>query len=203
MSSGSERLRDARFTKASAVGIEHARATWALAARERLMEIAREYHGVITEQELADFVQDRSLISTDQQIRYWIGDVLARVARDCQCRGEPNLSSLCVTAEGAVGKGYAGVVEEVQGRPIGDPNELAAQERLECHRHFGARLPPGGGVPAMAPQYVEKPAARRTVRAVSSPTATRTPRSAPEKPLEICPVHFTQLPATGICDDCD
>lgn len=149
-----ERRRDARFAKASAVGAEHARATWALAARERLLETAREYHAVVTDQELADFVQDRSWIATDQHPRYWIGDVLTRVGLECNARREPILSALCVTAEGNVGKGYTVAVEEGRRESVGDVDEHAAEERLECYRYFGARLPENGGEPALPPQLV-------------------------------------------------
>lgn len=201
---GPERRRDARFAKASAVGTEHARATWALAARERLLEAAREYHGVVTDQELADFVQDRSLIATDQHPRYWIGDVLTRVGLDCNARREPILSALCVTTEGTVGKGYTVAVEEGRREPVGDLDDHAAEERLECYRYFGAPLPEGGGVPALPPQLVAKQGARRAPRRTSPrPAAAPSKVVPPEREPAICPTHFIQLPATGVCDLCE
>ena len=33
----------------------------------------------------------------------WIGDVLGRVADECQSRGEPLLPALCVSIQGGVG----------------------------------------------------------------------------------------------------
>lgn len=209
---GPGRRRDARFAKASAVGTEHARATWALAARERLVEAAQDYHSVVTDHELADFVQDRSLIATDQHPRYWIGDVLTRVGRDCVARREPILSALCVTTEGTIGKGYTVAVEEGRREPVADPDDHAAQERLECYRYFGAPLPEGGGVPALPPQLlasrsVRRPSPRSTGSAASAASTARPSRAAkpaaPEKELAFCPVHFTQLPATGVCDLCE
>jgi hypothetical protein len=197
-----------RYTNAAVVGTEHARATWALAAREKLVEAARSYHSVISYQELADFVQQRTLVRTDQAMRYWIGDVLTRVGLDCAQRGEPLLPALCVNAAGSVGAGYVAAVERTRGEAPAEPDDHAAHERLACHRHFGAELPEGGGVPALAPELEAKRSRARAPRSTSSGrTASARPSraaaKAPEKPLEICPVHFTQLPATGVCDLCE
>lgn len=205
-----ERPTKVRYTNAATVGTEHARETWALAARERLIETATLYHSVISYQELADFVQERSLIRTSQNMRYWIGDVLGRVARDCASKGEPILSALCVNAHGSVGESYATALLTYRGETVADADEHGARERLECYRHFGADLPPGGGVPAMAPQLLKRTQVRtatpKTTKTAKTPKA-KTPKArtaAPaEKPAEFCPVHFTQLPATGICDLCE
>jgi hypothetical protein len=201
-----------RYTNAATVGTEHARETWALAARERLVDAAREYHALVTYKELADFVQERSLIRTSQPMQYWIGDVLTRVARESTQRGEPILSALCVNAHGSVGEAYATAVEVYRGETPADPEQHAALERLECHRHFGADLPPGGGEPALPPKpkittvgaRASKPAAQKTAQktAVKKPAAKK-PATPAEKPAAFCPVHFTQLPATGICDLCE
>lgn len=190
-----------RYTNAKTVGAEHARATWALAARELLIDAAKSYHSLVTYQELAEFVQRRTLIRTDQLMHYWIGDVLTRVAKDCAQRREPILSALCVNASGSVGAGYASVVHEIRGEVLDQPDVHASHERLDCYRHFGADLPAGGGVPALTPQ-LEVKRIRSRPRPGSSPRTPATARS-PEKPLNLCPVHFTQLPATGVCDDCD
>jgi len=183
-----------RYIKASVIGQDAARATWAMAARELLVDTARTYHAVVTNQEVADWVQQRSLISTTQQMRSWIGDVLRRVTVDCAQRGEPNLAALCVNAKGGVGTAYAAVVAEQYGEQVSDPDEHAARVRLECHRHFGAELPEGGGEPALPPAAAKPRAATR---------ATPTRAKVEEKPPELCPRCFTALPATGVCDYCD
>lgn len=183
------------YTTATVVGQEHARATWALAARERLIETARNYHAVITYKELSEFVQRRSLIRTNQLQQHWIGDVLGRVSTACAEKGEPLLSSLCVDAHGRVSNRYITAVEQHRGELVGDPDEHAARERLECHRHFGAELPPGGGVPAKTSQ-LKSTRARTTAKAA--------PKVVPvEKPPVLCPVHFQVVPASGVCDLCD
>ncbi len=216
MGEGSETA-TARWVNASVIGAEASRATWALAARERLLETAREYHATISYKDLADFVQERSLVRTTQLHMHWIGDVLSRVSVSCIENGEPLLSSLCVDSRGRVGPGYTVVVEDHRREPLPHPDEHAARERLQCYRYFGADLPEGGGVVAMP--LVEQPAradraprVRRTTAPVEPKprkisAARVTAEAAAAAPLaataSICPVHFTVLPATGVCDDCE
>lgn len=221
-----------RWVNAAVIGQEAARETWALAAREKLAETAGTYGAVLTYGELADWVQERSLIRTKQLYMHWIGDVLARVSLACVERGEPLLSALCVDARGHVGPGYAVAVEMQRGTTLDDPDDHAARERLACHVWHGAELPEGGGGPVVtvvpstprsgpraggsgagaAPR--DRSAAGRgttgrssATRAASRPASRPAGRPArpvaPEKPLAVCPVHFTVLPATGVCDDCD
>jgi hypothetical protein len=209
------------YTNAATVGNEHARATWALAARELLVETAKRYHATATTQELADFVQRRSLIRTTQLHSSWLGDVLRRVSADCAGRREPLLSSLCVDGHGRPAAGYVSAVAEFRGEEVTDPDQHAAVERLECYRHFGAVLPPGGGEPALpaptatrASRSGTRTSARSAARSAGAatsprPAAKRTAKVAAakvpavEKPLVTCPVHFQVLPASGVCDLCE
>ena len=208
-----------RWLNAAVVGQESSRATWALAAREKLEETAGHYGETVSLRELAAWVQERSLIRTKQLPMQWIGDVLGRVGRACVDRREPLLSSLCVDATGHVSPAYALSVEVLRHEEVGDPDDHAARERLACHRWFGAELPEGGGEPVVTVRAVAPRPARaaggRTAstraaapsrvpgtRAASAP-ARSTAATPAEKPLAICPVHFTELPATGVCDDCD
>ena len=55
-----------RWLNAAVVGQEASRETWALAAREKLEETAGTYGETVTLKELADWVQERSLIRTKQ-----------------------------------------------------------------------------------------------------------------------------------------
>lgn len=226
-----EELPPMRFTSATTVGAEHSRATWALAARERLLEVAAVYGASIDQHELADFVQRRSLVRTTAQPRSWLGEVLGRVAADCAERREPLLTALVVDAQGQVGASYASSLAATRGEEPADVDLQAAEERLECHRHFGAELPADGGAPVV---LHPRPAPRRTaVRTAGSGAATRStatgrpPARAPRKPAApkrtkvggrrtaeenvaaagatqvTCPVHFTVLPPSGVCDYCD
>src|SRR5215212_8163586 len=110
---------------------------WSRMAREKLVETAQSYHAMITYTELAEYVQDASGVHTGQLMRYWIGDVLFRIAEDCGRRAEPMLSALCVTQQGAVGGGYVGAVQSVYGYEPQQPDDHAAEQRFQCYRHFG------------------------------------------------------------------
>jgi len=206
------RVTEVPWTEASVLGPDVSRETWALAARMLLEETARDYHAVVSYQELADYVQQRSRIRTKQPMRYWIGDVLFRVSKTCAEKREPLLMALCVNAAGSVGEGYQVAVEELRGERItGDADDHAAAERLDCYRWFGADLPPGGGEPALAPALQatrEGRSAPHTPRASRSssrtPAAPRARKSAASDVVQkICPTCFMALPASGICDNCD
>jgi hypothetical protein len=174
---------------------------WEPFAIALLTDAARHYNSFVTYKQLAEFVQDETGIIHKGLITNWIGELLGRVIAHCVEKDTPHLSSLCVTSEGTVGNGYRAVLQAEQLREGGadDSDEHegtldqlddhAARTRLDCYRHFGAELPPGGGEPTLTPQAK---ASRDFKRAQAK-------RDAPPK---LCPVHHTQLPKTGICDDC-
>jgi hypothetical protein len=175
---------------AATVGSEKAREAWATAARDALLDTARRYHAVVTYKELSTAVMSASGITTRQLVHYWIGDVLGRVAADCEGRGEPLLSALCVNAQGSVGDSYADAVEAVRGARPEDPDQHAAEERLACYRAYAADLPEGGGAPAL------------TAKLASSRDRTRRARRA-ERVIPVCPKCHMALPGTGVCDYCE
>lgn len=170
---------------------EDARSAYAVAARDVLTGTAGRYHAVVTYKELATEVQERTGIHTRKLMHHWIGDVLTRVANDCFDRGEPNLSSLCVNAQGSVGAGYGAVVRAHSGATPDDIDVHAAAVRLECYRVAHASgLPDDGGRPALAPKLE---ASRSRARVVA----------ARDKPADVCPTcHMARLP-NGVCDTCD
>jgi hypothetical protein len=187
---GADAPGDEHPVDASLIGAEQARAGWAIAAREELCETARHYHSVTTYKELSSAVMRTTGVTTKQLVHYWIGDVLGRVSADCSRRGEPLLSSLCVNAEGSVGEGYAIAVVEARGSRPEDPDQHAASERLDCYRHFGADLPPGGGLAALTPKLKSsRDRARRARRA--------------EQVAPVCPTCHMELPGTRVCNYCD
>lgn len=206
-------MNDVPWTNAAAIGSEAARQTWALAARMHLADIAGDYHAVVPMSDLADFVQQRSRIRTTQAMRHWIDDVLFRVMSECVDRREPLLGALVVDQSGRVGESYRVAVEELRRERIGDLDEHAASERLDCYRVFGATLPPGGGEPGPLPA----PAVPR-VRASSGPhgrarnstsaDGQRSVRAAPRPaaretaPPRVCDRCFLEMPVSGICDNC-
>jgi hypothetical protein len=175
---------------AADVGVEESRAAWAEAARPILIEVAQHYHGVITYKDLALEAQRVTGVRSSQQMHYWIGDVVGRVSQDSFRRGEPLLSSLCVSADGSVGERYAASVAATTGDLTTDGDDHAAAQRLACYRFFGAEdLPADGGSPALTPQLSARRARAKKVRLA-------------EAPVDVCPTCNTQLPATKVCDNC-
>jgi hypothetical protein len=195
---------------AAQVGWDTARTAWVEAARPVLLEAAGRYRALVTYRDLAAAVQQRSGITTSAPPSKWVGDVLARVAQDCQSRGEPLLSALCVSVQGSVGHAYADVVEEVRGTRPSDPDEQAAQERLECYRHWqAAGLPRDGGTTLRTAHFtpVRRSSTRGTGARAAAPRkkpASKPVAAAPApKPVALCPRCFTAVPASGVCDYCD
>ena len=173
------------------VTTEVAHAAWADAARELLIGTARRYHHVITVKELAAGAQERTDLTAMQRTHHWIGDVLARVAAECAERGEPNLSALCVNAEGSVGGGYARTVTDATGEEPTDPDGHAASARLACYAHFGAAgLPTDGGVAVLTPRLS---ASRSRLRKAALDA----------RAVNTCPTCYLELPAQGGCNNCD
>ena len=145
---------------------------WWPAARTVLVETAGEYGAWISYQELSDRIQASTGITTNQLLAHWIGRVLGAVADDAALRGEPRLTSLCVTAERLIGEGYPGVpagtdARTRQSRPcsarIRTSSALPRWLRMLC-RHDAGRT---GWSTVRAPRSMRQPA----------PT-TRSPRSA-------------------------
>jgi len=197
---------------ASQVGFSVARQAWAEAARPVLLEAAGRYRATVTYKQLAAAVQESTGITTTQLVHQWIGDVLARVTDECQSRDEPLLSSLCVSAQGSVGQGYADAVEHARGTRPSDPDDHAATERLNCYRHWQATgLPLDGGTPLRTAHFVQarqarssKPAPRAVTARKKAASKPSTAAPAPEpKAVRLCPRCFTQVPASGVCDYCD
>ena len=176
-----------------------------------LVEAAGRYRALVTYKQLAAAVQEATGITTTQLMHQWIGDVLARVTDECQSRGEPLLSSLCVTVQGSVGQGYADAVERARGTRPADPDDHAAHERLSCYRHWDATgLPRDGGTALRTAHFtpVRKSTSRQSAPRAARPRSTPTRKAAtpakPEpRPVQLCPRCFTQVPATGVCDYCD
>ncbi|ROS79127.1 hypothetical protein [Cellulomonas sp. PhB143] len=176
----------------SAVDAATAHDRWAQDAYGVLTEIATEYGGLITYGELAELVQEDSGIRTSVQQHHWIGKVLSRVVAEAHAEGVPPLTALVVRKDtGLVGEAYAEVLA-TEGAPVLDDvlasERHAAGARLRCYEYFGADLPPGGGVPTLAPEFAAKVARLQRTREV--PVGTP------------CPNCFVIMPASGVCDTC-
>jgi hypothetical protein len=188
---GGETWDSGEYTDVADAGVEPAQEAWVQAAREALIDTAKSYQALVTTKELGALVLSRTRIRTSQQTHHWVADILRLVARDCAGRDEPILSSLTVNANGTVGSWYAEAIRELRGEAPSDADQHAAHERLACYLHFGANVPSDGGEAMLTPQL----RARRE-RATSAARAA-------VRPASLCPIHHVELPATGICEDCE
>jgi hypothetical protein len=166
---------------------------WEPHAVSLLMDTAKKYNGFVTYKQLAETVQQQSEIRHDGLLTNWIGSVLGRVVEHCAKEQIPHLSSLCVKEDGTVGDGYRHVLltcgEAAAEIGYDQLDDHAAEMRLKCYRHFGAQLPPDGGVPTLAP----KAKAARDYKKAQAKL---------DEPPNLCPTCYTVLPLTGKCDDC-
>lgn len=192
------------WRETSDVGAEASRDAWALAARETLLEAAHRYRATVTPKQLAIEVQRRSGIRTKQQMHYWLGEVLGKVALDSASRDEPMLVALCADDADRVGDGYAVAVLAVTGDRPEHPNAHAAKERLECYRFFHALgLPADGGSVAPPKPAAAAPRAVGTRRTAAPRTpAVKRPGKPADLPQAICPTCFMAIPRSGVCDNC-
>ncbi|WP_064635219.1 hypothetical protein [Mycolicibacterium vaccae] len=175
------------------ISVAAAMEQWGPVAFQALVSTARTYNGYITYKDLTVLVQEATHITYGALVQNWVGNILGYVLDRAVREGLPPLTSLCVSAEGTVGKGYAEVLR-AYGRSIPDGvehlDDHAAVDRLECYRYYGADLPPGGGEPTLTPKAK---AAREWKRA----------RAREAEPPKFCPECFLTLPMTGRCDGCE
>lgn len=165
-----------------------AMAAWVPIAHEVLVQTAGNYNRTTTYKELTDVVQERSGIRTKMLIGNWSGKLLEQVAVRAVEAGEPPLTSLCVHQDGTIGEGYARAPKSVPSDPDTNVEDLAARHRLLCYRRYADDLPAGGGAPTLTAQVVE---------------ARSRHAKAGVKQRAICPVHFMQLSASGVCAECE
>ncbi|MGV9710009.1 hypothetical protein ACWDTI_05035 [Gordonia sp. NPDC003424] len=165
---------------------------WVPCAVDLLTSTAKKYNGVVTYKQLADFVQTQSGVKHDALLPNWIGGVLAGVITHCEQEQILQLGALCVKEDGTVGDGYrhsAIAGGETSSLDDDQLDDHAARMRLECYRYFGANLPPGGGEPTLTPR-------------ASAARERKNRQSRADELPRVCAVHFTVLPATGVCDEC-
>ncbi len=187
--------------KGDRVAMKDAYDAWEPFAVTLLTAAATTYNDFVTYKQLSEYVQEQTGISHKGLITNWIGELLRRVIEHCVDAQIPQLSALCVTAEGTVGEGYRYAIEAERracGKERAEADEVdllelddfAARTRLECYRYFGAKIPPGGGEPALTPKVAK---AREVKRA----------KAKAEAPPKLCAVHNTVLPVTGVCYECE
>jgi hypothetical protein len=177
-----------RVADRARVQFSYALASWVPFAYDDLLATARTYNGYVTYLELSEHVQELSGIRTRMLLTNWIGQLLEQVAAHAKANGEPPLTSLCVRQDGTIGPGYARAPKSVVDTPGEDIEYYAAQHRLLCYQKHATDLPADGGHPELT-----KAEQQRRARKHAQEPARRA----------VCPVHFTELPASGQCDDCE
>lgn len=177
-----------RIDDGSKVEFADALAAWVPIAYVHLVETARHYNRWTTYLDLTEHVQEASGIRTRMLIGNWSGKLLEQVAQLAVDRGDVPITSLCVHQDGTIGAGYRRAPKSVTSDPDADVDDLAAAHRLLCYRKYAADLPADGGEAALTPKVAAARARRTPARPVSRP---------------ICPIHFVELSATGVCALCE
>jgi hypothetical protein len=177
-----------RVADGTRVAFADALTSWVPLAYDELVAIAEHYHAVITYGGLSECVQEASGIRTRMLLANWIGQLLEQVAVRAKANSEPPLTSLCVHQDGTIGQGYARAPKSVADTPDEDIEYYAARHRLLCYQKYAKDLPADGGQPALTKAETERRARKKAQEPVRR---------------EFCPVHHTELPASGRCDYCD
>lgn len=200
-----------RVSDGTAVWFNTALDAWIPLAYDELLALATTYRAVVVHEDLAERVQELSGIATRVEVSTLMAKLLEGVAILAKAQGYPPLTALCVRQNGSIAPGYAKLPKSVPD-DAADAEANAAKHRLLCYQRYAKDLPEDGGRPG--PAFAKQ----RAVRASSSrPTTPRptTPRTTTQRPAKLaavvpepvrpklCPVHFTELPISGRCDECE
>lgn len=156
------------------VTLAEARQEWTLRAHEILAEIAGRWNRSIGYDDLAGEIQRRTGIRTDMDSEDWLDGVLSEINSRCVEAGKPRLGALV----------------ELPGVPTD------TDARFSCYEAYGARRPREKAASTRAGGRTRREAEPR--KAPSRRTVKPEDRVRP-----MCPTCFVELPATGICDNCD
>ncbi len=148
---------------------------WTPIARETLLATARSYRAIISDEQLAATVQQGSGVFHDQPAHAWVDKLLDRVAADAKHRGEPPLTSLCMSDA---------------------DDQLKAERRLLCYRAYADDVPADGGVPDVHRRVVP----RREPRATATPRIRTT--ATPNLREVTCPSCWMIVAARPTCSSC-
>lgn len=185
---------------------EDALRVWAAEAYAILVETASHYGLVISAEQLAQAVQDRTSVRSTMHRAAWLGRVLLLVVHRCVATGEPPLTSLVVDpATGMVGPAYSEVQRVTRQPSLNDMGreKAAAQGRLDSYLRYASDVPVGAE-PRLATKFLEtQEKARRTGRAAAAPRRPAPAPPPPDVPLtRICPRCFLETPIVGECQNC-
>lgn len=193
-----------RSIDSSPVTTEDALRLWADATYTVLVAIASRYGRVISPDQLAALIQERTGVKSTEPAPNWLGRVLTLVVHRCHATGEPPLTSLVVNrSTGAVGPAYSEVQRVNGSRALNDlaREKAAAQGRLDSYNRYASDVP-ANAQPVMSSQF-------KTRR----DKLVRTPRAAaPKRPVveevpdvptsRICDRCYLETPIDGECQNC-
>ena len=180
---------------------------WAPVAYEQLKSAARQYDTVITHQDMANLVIEQTGIDTEMPLNTFISKVMEFCAAQAAKKNEPPLTSLCVKDDSTMPAAYVrqtrcaqvAAVEQATGTTLADFDDdvdrYAAEHRLMCWRTYAS------DVPADAVAHLPADLAERRERAAARAEKQRI-NARVEAPRPVCMSCFTQLPASGICQQC-
>lgn len=186
----------------SPVNFDDALKVWTRFGYDLLLDTATRYNAVVTYKELGAHVQAASGIRTSATTAKLVGKVLELSAVQAAREGEPPLTSLCLKTDSTVGAAYwlTPTAKDVELPAVADESDVeahAASHRLLCYRTYATDLPTDGGK-AVLPDHLVARRARTERRAEKARAAERA-----DAPKPVCPTCFTQLPANGLCWQCD
>lgn len=180
-----------RSIDSSPVTTEDALRIWADATYTVLVSIASRYGRVISPDQLAALIQERTGVKSTEPAPNWMGRVLTLVVHRCYATGEPPLTSLVVNrSTGAVGPAYSEVQRVNGSRALNDlaREKAAAQGRLDSYLKYASDVPPNA-----APMLSSALKTRRD-------KPVRAPRTAaPKRPVV---AEVPDVPTSRICDRC-
>ena len=164
-----------RSIDSSPVTTEDALRLWADATYTVLVAIASRYGRVISPDQLAALIQERTGVKSTEPAPNWLGRVLTLVVHRCHATGEPPLTSLVVNrSTGAVGPAYSEVQRVNGSRALNDlaREKAAAQGRLDSYNRYASDVP-ANAQPVMSSQFKT-----RRDKLVRTPRASARPRPA-------------------------
>lgn len=181
---------------------------WAPVAYDQLRKVAEHYNATISHQEMANIIIEETGIDTEMPMNSLVTKVMEICAAQAAKNNQPPLTSLCIKEDSTMPAAYARqarseqvkAVEQATGTTLvhlgGDVDLYAAEHRLMCYRTFAKDVP--ADAVATLPKDLAERRSRAAVRAEKQRATARA-----EAPREVCTSCFTQLPASGVCQQCN
>ena len=181
---------------------------WAPVAYAELKKAAQQFNSTIRHQDMANVMIEETGIDTEMPMNIFVTKVMEVCAAQAAAKNEPPLTSLCIKDDSTMPAAYArqtrssmvDALETATGTTLKDlDNDVdlyAAHHRLMCWQTYAP------DVPAAATPTLPDDLAQKRVRAAVRADKQRE-QARKEAPRPVCLSCFTQLPASGRCQQCD